>query len=284
MKKSFNIITSTLIFFIASLIGAPFSQAVDQCFSNLPDSAWQNGEPQEVKNQLNYDLVGNQYRTYSDGQVFSPYDWFNSKDGILVNSIKYEYLGKNCLKRTILIQKNIEVPKPTFITKEDIILSVKSKSSNFVEESESLQKIDKSIAVFQKNNTVQMKSARITMNSYLIRNNLPETFMEEAYGIVSLKGVGGAIIGNVYSNNCKFDTRSNASNAAFLHSAFLSIVFEKSNSCGTRWYLLDQNNRVFPLGELMFTKEETIQCSKGKLTKTVTGTNPQCPKWYKKVS
>lgn len=168
MKYSFKIFTSVLILFFPLLVGIPSSQAIDQCFSNLPDSAWQSGEPLEVKNQLNYDLIGNQNSTYSEGQVFNAFDWFNSNEGALINLITYEYIGKNCSKRTIQLQKTIEVAKPSFISKEDIIAKVKSNSTNFVEENESMKKIEKSIALFQSKTVISGLGGQIRLNTFLI--------------------------------------------------------------------------------------------------------------------
>jgi hypothetical protein len=70
---------------------------------------------------------------------------------------------------------------------------------------------------------------------------------------------------------------------AQLQFRLMTFSLGNSSSCNLMWYWYDQNNNLFALGETNFSKQPTITCNKGKVSKKITGIIPRCPKGFKKV-
>lgn len=96
---------------ISGIISPQASSASDLCFSNLPDSAWENGQPDELPARMSSERISAKYVSTM------PSDYFNySKVDF---ELRYTYLGAQCAARTIVIKKQY-VPKIVVLNQTQI--------------------------------------------------------------------------------------------------------------------------------------------------------------------
>ena len=263
------------------------ARAVEPCFNSIPDTAWENGEPTEVKSQLNYDLVGTSTQTYQSNQNFRIWDWLNSDSGQLVNTFKYIYEGKSCSKRTILIKKILFLTAPNILNEDELILILKSKAKNFVEEQQRLEALKKAITHLSIKNRLIARQ-QLSKDKYLVRFVFTTEFTQPIFELVNVSAGDATtgIIPQLTTRECSFyrgNSNDDPKKSQFLQVSLLTLGFGSTNLCNLSWYWFDNQNNLFKLGETTILRDYSILCVKGKSKKVVTGIAPTCPKGFIKT-
>lgn len=275
----------TLLVITVGLPGKTY--AVDPCFSNLPDTAWQNGEPLEVKNQLGYDLTGTfkEQRFYND--LFR--NWLESDSGQLTKIKEYVYQGKNCVKRTILIKNITVVPSPNIVSQDQGLEIIKRLQKNFLEEEKAVQEYSQIINIL-KSKPSYYRGAVLKEGRYISGQlfRLDRSF----FGSSASERLG-ALVAQLRGPECSFVIPFPGLSSKYLFPTYgklQSINYNQAKSCVLNWYLIPDSltsDYLIPLGESIVTREQTppqqttIKCTKGTTTKIVSGNPPKCPKGYK---
>jgi len=275
--------------------------AADQCLAEFLDSAWLNGEPQEVKNKLNYNLIGKQSfnvpQTMFSNLIYGDIDYIKS----------YEYSGSNCTTRQVKVSKKSTDIPPVFFSVVEFKNLVQKGSTNFEMEKTNLAIVDDLISI--------LSSLKVDVNVDPISLS---TFPE--YKIYLDKNFS-KLIGKMYLQSVRMYTpvwQTNgdcgfipleSDSAGFqnikaveaMGAIAKGVKFQSNSPCTISLlyassYALGFNLRqgemagFFKAGEFTLnpiktnsSSKKSITCSKGKLTKKVSGTNPKCPIGYKKA-
>jgi len=160
MRKSLKALACLLM--VASTFVVPAqAKAVSPCFSDTPDSAWANGEPESVKIALGYDLIGKitsseeELARYFDpslfeGAVTSEFvlKRLTSIYGSYIPYTHYLYEGKDCSNREIYVYSSVSTPTTSELPLSQLINKIKADSPNYQESEKSLlliQKLQKSL-------------------------------------------------------------------------------------------------------------------------------------------
>lgn len=270
------------------------ANGADLCFSSIPDSAWVNGEPEEVKKSLNFDLVGNSKMLM---QVSEPPSFLNvlaQGSSNLKVQTEYEYKGKNCQTRIIKVSKNIDGPALEFADRAKFESEVNRRSSNFIEAQETIKKVDGLINTLNSSGVYQ-----INYDDILNTRSIYQRF----YGSGFRTTRSQSIVLNSTLGECFFESNPTSSRLFAVADGGKSgspssqIRFTGKN-CNLEVYFYFPNyfnsstSKTEPNSELLFKlgrfsierkpEETTIYCfNKSKKTIQLTGTNPKCPKGFK---
>jgi hypothetical protein len=291
-SKSFFV----LILAFSLLNFSNYAKASNLCLSSFPDSAWDNGEPVEVKSQLNFELVGIKRVN------IALYDKSPTQLDVLVqgttnltSEVEYEYKGKNCETRLVKIRKNVTGPTLNIIDKSGMDMEVTNRSQNFIEANDVKKNIEGLISKIG--------------SSYTIQKNQGESFYVEDISIVlqpEINRFGRFPLRLVFSSepaSCSFESTTNG-NKQNIYAVYsmprtrtpnLPIKF-LSETCGIKIYIyfttsyykdsktIEVKDSLFEVGKIRLDsspKPLVIKCVKGKKTKIVKGIQPRCPKGYK---
>ena len=306
-KKLIAFLSIIPLFLSLPLIAA---KAADQCLAEFPDSAWTNGEPQDVKSKLNFNLVGKK-NSNTNQSMFS-----NLKYGEIDYTTIYEYSGTNCVNRTIRITKKNSDNPPVYYSNDQLKSYLKTMASNFEEENRNTAALD-SLTNFLANFswTLNVKASTLSTDSTfnIIKDNQFGKFRIEYNKILDIPPFRRYTPVIQANEGCSLiptsiDTRVDPPNlTSFMALPALGIFmdgikFDKNLNCklsllygsptamgfpgGSSW--VQEKVGFFKIGD--FTVEpkifsistnSMILCTKGKITKKISGTNPKCPKGYK---
>lgn len=310
--------TKLRIFFLSLLISVVSlnasvheSHANGVCLSEIPDSAWAEGQPKDLN------LQGISTRTLLTGPEldFSLYERLPIK-------IKYEYLGSSCSLRTVVISKVIN-PNITEITIDEYFKLYEKSSTNLFVAREQLTKFNESI---EKINKIEgtLRVSKLT-DGVLVWNESSRVFSGIAFDLATNSRFSGVRSvptiefdskctelksiedGTEYRNFRKYfyfgPYLFNAANAKvppFKISmkssscpAKISILLGSFLTSGTINGTVSLDPLNYPLYKIAVKeiiidlnrielKPTTILCSKGKSKKSITGVKPVCPKGYVK--
>jgi hypothetical protein len=287
MKKIFFV--STVFSFISICI-VPNSHAVDVCFANLADSAWQNGEPESVKKALNFDLVGTIKKPINPQPIHRYFLY-----GEHTFTVTYNYVGKYCANRSINVLTTINSQTETS-KYETIADYINRNSPNFLFSENSLRYYSDLKNDFSKKTfTVQ--------NRQLAPNQLGSPEYIQSLLRSTAENFSGQILHPAYAfinfpSRCAFWRTSSkeilyAISAGSYYAERDAIInFTTEGECMAELRFTDYTDGLLPAGikekiaDLRYLvikskTTKTVTCTNGKLTKTVTGTNPKCPTGYK---
>lgn len=273
--------------------------ATEKCLANFADSEWANGTPSGVKSLLGFDLVEKITKTPNNGlnRSIPPFYLFGEHN----EKTTYNYVGKNCTTRDVVVLGQL-------VNEQSLVFAY--------------QTIDEAIKKYAKNFIVQENSKKYYLNIKNYFSNTPfkintrQIFSQEQF-------LGSTRFIQRYwkSEIDKFQEPPvwELFDSAFIYfpnkCGYWNIYDEKGNDTGQRVYsggvgrypsggVMKFESNGDCVGELrtgvgMFSVAEkiadikyvvssapsisTITCKKAKTTKKVSGTNPKCPKGYKKA-
>jgi hypothetical protein len=268
--------------------------AAEKCFANFADSEWANGTPSSVKSLLGFDLVEKITKTPDSNLSFviNSFYLFGEHSQI----IKYNYLGKNCTNREIIVSKSVNEQslKYGYQTLSEFI----SKSATDFLIQENATKYYSNIKEYFSNKTFNVKSRQI----------LPQ---DEASG--STRGIQRVLINESSKLQVSFGFFSNAfiyfptkcaywntydENGSETKEKIFAVIvgkgsggtikFESRSNCTAELRLGSGLSVAEKIADIKYVVSSTpstttITCKKGKTTKKVKGTNPKCPAGYKKA-
>ena len=203
MRKRLALLISFCLGFLT--VNIDLARAQDICFANLPASAWQNGEPSEVKAQLNFDLIGKTYSLYPENYVPTQLDVLSEGSGQVTNIIRYEYQGRNCQSRIIEIKKTLNSPTLNFSSRTEWEKSVRAMSKNYLQEQDLIAKIDALIRKIQATPQVYREEDQLFGVGNVLSKLQPE-FTREMFE--NRLGVEPKIILSI-KGNCFFRQKNN---------------------------------------------------------------------------
>jgi len=296
------------IFSLSLSLPLNLANGAEQCLAEFPDSAWTYGEPKEVKQKLNYDLVGK--KTSNTQQTM----FISLKFGNIDYITNYQYSGSNCTTRSIQIIKKSTDLQPVFFTFDDFKSYIKSKSANFQEESSNFEGANAlNKVILDLNWDVNVNSSNLktedsfkfmsqdsVLKLYAALNKFSGSFpyryvpILQALGECSFipfldeenvhnPGVNyykAVVFQGAVARGLKFQTMSECQ-IAFLYASptAIGLVYPGFGEEKIGFFKIGEF-RVKPIA-VKSNSKITITCTKGKTTKTVTGTNPKCPSGYK---
>lgn len=114
-----RLILVSVIVSLISIVPPLMTYAAEPCFSSMSDSAWQNGEPSDVRTErlknnitLRFNLTPNPLDNSGKATIYS-YENLPMK-------ATYEYLGKTCAMRKITIEMTFN-PNLEYWSDQDFI-------------------------------------------------------------------------------------------------------------------------------------------------------------------
>lgn len=312
MKKILSVvfcILSSSIFYSTNAI------AQQMCFFEVPDSAWNNGEPAQVASKLNFNLVG---KRTSNVPLLAISNL--TYEGISFITT-YEYSGTECSTRFIKVVGNTNGIEVIYKSTEDWKTNIRKSAKNFEAEKINIDTVDKVVTKIN-NSVITLKVNGKNGNFQTDRTAV----LSEMTGIKSLTSVLQQLVfinDQIYgqSNNyltilqskgdCVFYPTT-ASNYDGLRDGIKtvgisgrfasSLKFETLKDCNIKILLASPSTwgggldtmktgltGFIQLADVVFRPQlstpskATINCIKGKSTKKVTAVNPKCPAGYKKA-
>lgn len=291
---------------------SPSSSAQEVCLSNIPDSAWAKGEPQDLNRQ------GLSTRFFLN----APSDFLYRYQDVPIQ-LRYQYIGNSCSLRTVTVT-NIYSPVIQEVSVDKFIELYKSSARDLfsVEERIDLIKnanktIDGSqLSLLVDSNlrgTLEWTSDTRKISDSLFRiisTGFPNSnFNVMVRPVLELDSTCGnsentsddktfaKLIKREFLGPATFNASQESSPPVLFQlkndscKAKVSLIFGESPRRGEGTPLTTQNFDSPLLSVLIgevsvvtkvATKKTTITCVKGKLTKKVTAINPKCPTGYKK--
>lgn len=284
--------------------------AAEPCFSSLADSAWQNGEPSDVRTErqknnitLRFNLTPNPLDGSTDETIYS-YENLPMK-------ATYEYLGNACSIRKILIEMTFN-PNLEYWNDQDLseFINNSYRGDAFVQQEvrdafvsikKDLQTDNNWIVSVNKLNQgkimVPAKLASSLRNFKLKANSYSKSGMSWRLNLEILGKCGEFIekkphlrpITFVDDDGIKKQIKFDEKNcSARLVATYYNLRPVPTGNPDMTFSALREIASNVQLGEInlqsMSSKlsvQNSITCIKGKTTKKVSGTNPKCPKGYK---
>ena len=312
MKKILSVVFCILS---SSIFYATNANAQQMCFFEVPDSAWNNGEPTQVTSKLNFNLVG---KRTSNVPLLAISNL--TYEGITFITT-YEYSGTECSTRLIKVFGNTNGIEVIYKSIEDWKTNIRKSAKNFEAEKMNIDTVDK--VVTKINNSVVTLKVNGKNGNYQTDRTAVLSEMTDIKALTSALQQLAFINDQIYgqSNNyltilqskgdCVFYPTT-ASNYDGLRDGIKtvgisgrfasSLKFETLKDCNIKILLaspstwgggLDtmktgltgfiQLTDVVFRPQLSAPSKATINCIKGKLTKKVTAVNPKCPAGYKKA-
>ena len=312
MKKILSVVFCILS---SSIFYATNANAQQMCFFEVPDSAWNNGEPTQVTSKLNFNLVG---KRTSNVPLLAISNL--TYEGITFITT-YEYSGTECSTRLIKVVGNTNGIEVIYKSIEDWKTNIRKSAKNFEAEKMNIDTVDK--VVTKINNSVVTLKVNGKNGNYQTDRTVVLSEMTDIKALTSALQQLAFINDQIYgqSNNyltilqskgdCVFypTTTSNYDGlrdgikTVGISGRFASnLKFETLKDCNIKILLaspstwsggLDrmktgltgfiQLTDVVFRPQLSAPSKATINCIKGKLTKKVTAVNPKCPAGYKKA-
>ena len=268
--------------------------AIEKCLANFADSEWANGTPTGVKSLLGFDLVEKITKTPDSSLNFLIQSFYLY--GEHTEIIKYNYVGKNCSTRDVIVSKLVNEQSlkfgyqtidefinktaPNFLSQEDsrkYYLNIKDYFSN-----KSFNLKTKQILIQEENLGSIRGIQRLLMNEISkFQNNV----VWPQYAFIYFPNK--CAYWNTYDDNGN-ETREKIYSGGVGRTITGAIIkFEATGNCVAE---LRQAGGVFSVAEKIADiryvvasapSTTSITCKKGKTTKKVKGTNPKCPTGYK---
>lgn len=306
---------ATALSVLVLLLNLPLvsAKAAEQCLAEFQDTVWSNGEPQEVKAKLNYNLVGKK-SSNTNQSMFS-----NLKYGDIEFTTIYEYSGTNCATRTVKITKKNSDNLPVYYSNDELKSYLKTMARNFEEENRNIAALDSLtnfLADFSWTLNVEGSIMRTDSTFNIIKDEQFGKLRVEYNKILSIPYFNRYTPIIQADEGCRLiptsiDTRIDPPNLTTFKALptfgvfIVGIQFDKKLNCKLSLlygsttamllpgagYPVPEKVGFFKVGEFAVIPKlinkslnSTILCSKGKLTKKITGKNPKCPTGYKKAS
>ena len=283
-----------LILSLVIPVVAPAS-ATEKCLASFADSEWSNGTPAAVRSLLGFDLV--EKKIVSGGLPseigYLEYDSYEAL-GEHVEKTTYNYLGKNCISREVVIVKTISEVRQS---KDKTIESAISRSArNFVLIENGKKFVINVREYFSKNSfQVPKKISLPADNSRNISGSARNVF--NVFGKVADKigeefavPFGKPMIS--FPTRCSF-FRTNAVSGGKVKLFVMSIrhsgdtftqEFVDSGECIGELRFFGVEEKIADIRYVVTDNSVpvAITCKKGNLTKNVKGANAKCPKGFRK--
>lgn len=289
-------ISLILIFSLVIPTASPVN-ASEKCLASFADSEWANGTPTGVKSLLGFDLVEKITKTPESSLNFLIQSFYLY--GEHTEIIKYNYVGKNCSTRDVIVSKlvNEQSLKFGYQTIDEFITK---RASNFLTQ-ENSTKYFSNIKAYFANKTFDLKTRQILpqeenlgstrgIQRYLIseNNKFQNNLVWPQYAFIYFPNK--CAYWNTYDENGN-ETREKiySGGVGGYHPAGGIIKFESTGNCVAE---LRQAGGVYSVAEKIVDVKyvvanassiTTVTCKKGKTTKKVKGTNPKCPTGYKQA-
>jgi hypothetical protein len=270
--------------------------ASEKCLANFADSEWSNGTPAAVKSLLGFDLVEKVTKTPESSLNFLIQSFYLFGEHTEIT--KYNYVGKNCLARDVIVSKVVNEQSLKF-GYQTIDEFINKRAPNFLTLDNSI-KYYSNIKAYFANKTFDLSTRQILPQE----ENLGSTRGIQRYLIsenskfqMSLLWPDSAFI--YFPSKCaywnKYDDNGNETREKIYaggvgrYPAGGIIKFESTGNCVAE---LRQAGGVYSVAEKIAdvkyvvsnaASTNTITCKKGKTIKKVKGTNPKCPTGYKKA-
>ncbi len=295
---------------------APVQASAQQiCFSEFPDSAWNNGEPVQVKSKLNFNLVG---KKTSNVPLFALSNL--TYEGITFVTT-YEYSGTDCSTRIVKVSGSNNGIGVIYKSVEEWKANIRKSAKDFQAEKTSLDTVDRVVTKLNEtiiNIAVTGKIGNYQTGPNVVPSEIPDvltltgTLREIQYindqpyrspvnnYLTLLQSRGDCVFYPTVASS--YDGLRDGIKVVGISGRFASrFKFATLNDCKIKVLLaspstwgggLDDlktgSTGFIELGELIFRPipnepaKKTIFCVKGKLTKKVSGVNPKCSAGYKK--
>lgn len=297
-RKAISLLSSLLM--VASFQSSA-ANSQDLCLAQFPDSAWQNGEPAEVRNLLGYDLVGK--RSEIGPSAFpSQFDVLSQGTTNLVNTITYEYKGRNCGTRVIVYKQAVLGPKVTPLERLQWAQALPAYFSDFITEQDLITRVDKVIQTIKANPAFDFPPGERIAATSLSRSIAGNDF--QYFFRLGLSSRNRGLVYATVSQNCYFNLNLSGGlekRFAVLEDSstkWLELVDPKV-PCEVKVYFyigqvlkwdgvknssIEKPDLLLELGTInVLYKPRVIlkKCVKGKKTIIVSGSPPKCPKGFK---
>jgi hypothetical protein len=271
------------------------ANASEKCLANFADSEWVNGTPSGVKSLIGFDLVEKITKTPESTLNFLIQSFYLF--GEHTETTKYNYVGKNCLAREVIVSKIVNEQSLKF-GYQTIDEFINKRAPNFVTQ-ENSAKYYSSIKAYFANKTFDLKTKQILpqeenlgstrgIQRFLISEN--SKFQTELWpGSAFIYFPSKCAYWNAYDENGNETREKIYAGGVGRYPAGGIIKFESTGNCVAE---LRQAGGVFSVAEKIADVKyvvsgaapvNTITCKKGKTTKKVKGTSPKCPTGYKKA-
>jgi hypothetical protein len=270
--------------------------ASEKCLANFADSEWSTGTPAAVKSLLGFDLVEKVTKTPESSLNFLIQSFYLFGEHTEIT--KYNYVGKNCLARDVIVTKVVNEQSLKF-GYQTIDEFINKRAPNFLTLDNSI-KYYSNIKAYFANKTFDLSTRQILPQE----ENLGSTRGIQRYLIsenskfqMALLWPDSAFI--YFPSKCaywnKYDDNGNETREKIYaggvgrYPAGGIIKFESTGNCVAE---LRQAGGVYSVAEKIAdikyvvssaASTNTITCKKGKTIKKVKGTNPKCPTGYKKA-
>lgn len=286
-----------VVVLIASLLVPTASpvNASEKCLANFADSEWTNGTPSAVRSLLGFDLVEKVTKNpkYLDSLLtsFTPVNNYFIF-GEFIESLTYNYIGKNCTSRDIVVTKLVNEQSVGYKYKT-INERINTEAENFLVRQNSIkfyEEIKKYLSNrnFEATNKKSENSSALSINRFIDEEELKYDRKVVNFGRVSDWFI-------YFPSKCGFfmqqatpgQTSPFPYAAPLIWAEYRPIEFKSNGTCLAELRIGGQSSVSEKIGDIKYVVNSaqsttTITCKKGKSTKKVTGTNPKCPKGYVK--
>ena len=266
--------------------------AVEKCLANFTDSEWANGTPAGVKSLLGFDLVEKITKTPSNDSlsfVINSFYLFGEHTEI----IKYNYLGKTCTSREIIVSKPVNGQSVKY-AHQTLSEFINKSATDFLMQ-ENATKFYSNIKEYFSNRTFNVKTRQILpqdeasgstrgIQRVLINES---SKLQVSFGFFSNTFIyfpAKCAYWNTYDDNGS-ETREKIFAAMVGKGSSGTIKFESTSNCIAELRIGSGLSVAEKIADIKYVvasapSTTTITCKKGKTTKKVKGTNPKCPKGY----
>jgi hypothetical protein len=281
------------------------ASATEKCLASIPDSEWSRGYPAVVRSLLGFDLVEmiSKSPNILPREIIHPFYLL----GDHTETYTYNYVGKNCLSRDVVVSKVINQQSVTF-SHQNLNEFASKLSRDFLQQEKSLTHYA------EIRNEFEMKTIKIVRQNNIKRNYQEALFpisevlsTRTSYQRDSVPLLGAFIY---FPTKCGYFKRLDDKGFEVNEKIYASLVsgpqaqgltfFDTTGICvgelrqGGLFYYLDrhlpsgQGSIAEKIADIRYVVTDpaapvAITCKKGNLTKKVKGENSKCPKGFKKV-
>lgn len=269
--------------------------ASEKCLASFADSEWNNGTPAAVKSLLGFDLVEKITKTPESNLNFLIQSFYLFGEHTEIT--KYNYVGKNCIARDVIVSKVVNEQSLKF-GYQTIDEFLNKRAPNFLI-LENSTKYYSSIKAYFANKTFNLNTRQVLpqeenlgsargIQRYLISENSKfQTPLWPDSAFIYFPSKCG--YWNEYDENGNETREKIYAGGVGRYPAGGVIKFVSTGNCVAE---LRQAGGVFSVAEKIAdikyvvsgaASAITINCKKGKITKKVKAINPKCPTGYKKA-
>ena len=255
--------------------------ASEKCLANFADSEWSYGTPSGVKSLLGFDLVEKTTKTpqYLDSlqTSFAPVSSYFIF-GEYTESLTYNYIGKNCTSRDIVVTK--------LINEQSVGSKYKTISERIDTEAGNFLIKQNSIKFYEE---IKKYSSALSISRFIDQEEL-----KYDRKVVSLGRSSDWFI--YFPSKCGFfmqqatpgQTSPFPFAAPLIWAEYRAIEFRSNGTCLAELRIGGQSSVSEKIADIKYVVTSAssitiITCKKGNATKKIKGTNPRCPAGYKKA-